>query len=209
MARYTGPSCKLCRRQGEKLFLKGTRCATDKCAVARRPFPPGQHGKARKKMSDYGLQVAEKQKVRRVYGVLEKQFRIYFKHAARSKGVTGEVLLQLLERRLDNVVFRLGFAGSRAESRQIVKHNHFTVNGKTANIPSFLVKQGDVIEIKKTKENMKKLVTESIEQTADRQIPKWIKRDDQKLTGEIIDMPTIEDIGFHINLNLIVELYSK
>ena len=209
MARYTGASCKLCRRQGEKLFLKGTRCVTDRCAVARRPFPPGQHGKARKKISDYGMQVAEKQKVKRIYGVLEKQFRIYFKNAARSKGVTGEVLLQILERRIDNVVFRLGFASSRSEARQVVKHNHFIVNGKPVNIPSFLVKQGDIIEIKTTKENMKKLVKATLEKIADRQVPKWMKRDDQKLSGEIIDMPTKEDIGFHVNENLIVELYSK
>jgi len=209
MARYTGASCKLCRRQGEKLFLKGTRCVTDRCAVARRPFPPGQHGKARKKISDYGMQVAEKQKVKRIYGVLEKQFRIYFKNAARSKGVTGEVLLQILERRIDNVVFRLGFASSRSQARQVVKHNHFIVNGKPVNIPSFLVKQGDIIEIKKTKENMKKLVKATLEKIADRQVPKWMKRDDQKLSGEIIDMPTKEDIGFHVNENLIVELYSK
>ncbi|MDD4203370.1 MAG: 30S ribosomal protein S4, partial [Candidatus Omnitrophica bacterium] len=187
MARYTGASCKLCRRQGEKLFLKGERCVTDRCAVARRPFAPGQHGKAKKKLSDYGLQVAEKQKVKRIYGVLEKQFRIYFKNAARSKGVTGEVLLQILERRIDNVIFRLGFASSRAQARQVVKHNHFIVNGKTVNIPSFLVKQGDIVEIKKTKENMNKLVKVTLEKIADRQVPKWIKRDDQKLTGEIID----------------------
>ncbi|MDD4203448.1 MAG: 30S ribosomal protein S4, partial [Candidatus Omnitrophica bacterium] len=136
-------------------------------------------------------------------------FRIYFKNAARSKGVTGEVLLQLLERRIDNVIFRLGFASSRAQARQVVKHNHFIVNGKTVNIPSFLVKQGDIVEIKKTKENMNKLVKVTLEKIADRQVPKWIKRDDQKLTGEIIDMPTKEDIGFHVNENLIVELYSK
>ena len=209
MARYTGASCRLCRRHGEKLFLKGTRCVTDRCAVARRPFPPGQHGKLRKKISDYGLQVQEKQKVRRIYGVLEKQFRIYFKHAAKAKGVTGEILLQLLERRFDNVIFRLGYASSRNEARQIVKHNHFIINGKTANIPSMLVKEGDKIELKPTKEKMKKQIKETVEKVSEREIPKWLKRDETKFSGEIIFLPTKEDIGFHVNENLIVELYSK
>ncbi len=209
MARYTGASCKLCRRHGEKLFLKGTRCVTDRCAVARRPFPPGQHGKMRRKISDYGLQVQEKQKVRRIYGVLEKQFRIYFKNAARAKGITGEVLLQILERRLDNVVFRLGYASSRNEARQIVKHNHFRLNGKTANIPSMLIKEGDKLELKETKDNMKKQIKETIEKVADREIPKWLKRDETKFSAEVLALPTKEDIGFHVNENLIVELYSK
>jgi len=208
MARYTDASCRLCRRHGEKLFLKGTKCSTDKCAVDRRPFPPGQHGKIRKKDSDYGLQVREKQKVRRIYGVLEQQFRHYFHLASRSKGVTGEVLLQLLERRLDNVVFKLCFALSRNHARQIVKHNLVCVNSRNVNIPSYLVKVGDKIEIK-PKEKLRAAVKGTMEVLIDRPIPAWIKRDQDSYGGEVVALPAREDVGFPVNESLIVELYSK
>jgi len=210
MARYTLATCKLCRRHGDKLFLKGTRCGTDKCAVGKRPFPPGQHGtgKRRKKESDYGLQMKEKQKVRRIYGVLEKQFRLYFHMASKSKGVTGEVLLQLLERRLDNVVFKLCFASSRNHSRQMVKHNLVLVNGRNVNIPSFLVKPGDVIEVK-PKEKIRKAVKDNLELLADRVIPPWLTRDKVAQKAEVAALPTRNDVGFPVSENLIVELYSK
>ncbi|MFH1791921.1 MAG: 30S ribosomal protein S4 [Candidatus Omnitrophota bacterium] len=209
MARYTGASCRLCRRHGEKLFLKGTRCQTDRCAVAKRPFAPGQHGSVRKrKMSDYGLQVQEKQKVRRIYGILERQFRHYFHDASGAKGVTGEVLLELLERRLDNVVFRLGFVLSRNQARQLVKHNLVKVNGRNVNIPSYRVKPGDKVEIK-TKEKIRKLVKDCIEITADRTVPKWLKRDAESYSAEVVGRPSRDELGFPVNENLIVELYSK
>jgi len=208
MARYTDASCRLCRRQGDKLFLKGTKCQTDKCPVARRPFPPGQHGKIRKKISNYGVQVKEKQKVKRIYGILEQQFRHYFRIASKSKGVTGEELLQLLERRLDNVIYKLCFAFSRTHARQIVGHNLVRVNSKNVNIPSYLVKAGDKIELK-PKEKIKKSVKETREILKDRSIPQWLKINDQELSGEVIHLPKREDIDFAVNENLIVELYSK
>ncbi|MCK4463832.1 MAG: 30S ribosomal protein S4 [Candidatus Omnitrophica bacterium] len=208
MARYTDASCKLCRRHGEKLFLKGTKCSTDKCPLARRPFPPGQHGKRRKKVSDYGVQVKEKQKVRRIYGVLERQFRHYFRMASRSKGVTGEMLLELLERRLDNTVYRLCFAFSRNHARQIVRSKLVRVNSRNVNIPSYLVKIGDKIEIK-PKEKIEKLVRETKEILKDRPIPSWLKRESEELKAEVIGLPTREDVGFPVDENLIVELYSK
>jgi len=208
MARYTDASCKLCRRQGDKLFLKGTKCQTDKCPVARRPFPPGQHGKIRKKISNYGVQVKEKQKVKRIYGILEQQFRHYFRIASKSKGVTGEELLQLLERRLDNVIYKLCFAFSRTHARQIVGHNLVRVNSKNVNIPSYMVKVGDKIELK-SKEKIKKSVKETREILKDRSIPQWLKINDQELSGEVIGLPKREDIDFAVNENLIVELYSK
>jgi len=208
MARYTDASCKLCRRHGEKLFLKGIKCQTDKCPVARRPFPPGQHGKIRKKISNYGLQVKEKQKVKRIYGILEQQFRHYFRIASSSKGVTGEELLQLLERRLDNVLYKLCFAFSRSHARQIVRHNLVRVNSKNVNIPSCLVKVGDRIELK-PKDKFTKAVKETREILKDRAVPQWLKRNDQELTAEIIALPKREDVSFPVNENLIVELYSK
>ena len=208
MARYTEAICKLCRRHGEKLFLKGTKCATDKCPVARRPFPPGQHGKRRRKDSNYGLQVREKQKVRRIYGVLERQFRHYFAIASKSKGITGEMLLQLLERRLDNVIYKLNFSASRSQARQLVKHNLVKVNNRNVNIPSFLVSVGDKIEIKQ-KEKIRKSIKELGEILKDRLIPGWIKPDSAGLKAEIIALPAKTDIGFAVDENLIVELYSK
>jgi len=208
MARNTGPSCRLCRREGIKLFLKGSRCVTEKCAVARRDFAPGQHGQLRKKESNYGLQLREKQKVKRIYGVLEKQFKHYFRTAERSKGVTGLTLLQLLERRLDNVVFRMNFAGSRSEARQLVQHGMVYVNGKRLDIPSYTVKVGEEVSIK-AKELPAKRLAETFEAFKDRAIPKWLEVDAKNLKAKVTNMPTKEDVGFPIQEQLIVELYSK
>ncbi len=208
MARYIGSSCRLCRRERVKLFLKGIKCATDKCPVARRNYAPGQHGQRRVKFSNYGLQLREKQKAKKIYGVLESQFRLYFKRAEASKGVTGEILLQSLERRLDNTVFRLTFTLTRNEARQVVLHGHVRVNGKKVNIPSFQVKKGDVIELKPNSKVAKR-TREVIELAKDRGMPSWLKLDTQNLKGEIINLPLREDVGFPIQEKLIVELYSK
>ncbi|NLL06596.1 MAG: 30S ribosomal protein S4 [Clostridiaceae bacterium] len=208
MARYTDASCRLCRREGEKLFLKGERCYTNKCSVSRRAYAPGQHGQGRKKLSEYGLQLREKQKARRYYGVLEGQFRKYFQMAVRKKGVTGENLLQLLELRLDNVVYRLGLASSRPEARQLVRHGHFTVNGGKVNIPSYLTKLGDSIAVvEKSKSSPKiKAIAES---AAGRTIPKWLELDVENLTSKIVALPSRDDVDLPLKENLIVELYSK
>lgn len=208
MARNTGPSCRLCRREGAKLFLKGSRCISDKCAFNRRDFVPGQHGQTqmRKKESNYGVQLREKQKVKRIYGMLEKQFRHFFRIAERAKGVTGLTLLQLLERRLDNVVFRMNFAGSRSAARQIVQHGRVYVNGKRVDIPSYTVKVGEEISIK-VKDP--KRLAETFEAFKDRAIPKWLAIDQANLKSRIVAMPTKEDVGFPIQEQLIVELYSK
>ena len=209
MARYTGAVCRLCRREGQKLFLKGDRCYTDKCSVERRSYAPGMHGNARnKKLSEYGVQMREKQKAKRYYGVLESQFRDYFEMANKKAGMTGENLLSLLETRLDNVVYRLGFAMSRAEARQLVRHGHFTVNGKKVNIPSFLVKSGDEVALKDGSRSMDKFKG-SLEANASRVIPKWLDFDKNKLTAKVIAEPTREDIDLPIEEHLIVELYSK
>lgn len=206
MARYTGPQCKRCRREGIKLYLKGDRCYTDKCAVARRPQAPGQHGSSRKKISNYGLQLREKQKAKRIYGVLEAQFRMYYEEAERQKGVTGENLLRLLELRLDNVAYRLGFANSRVEARQLVRHGHFTVNGKKVNIPSYQVKVGDVIAVKE-----KSRASEKFKALAELQgnLPKWLTVDKDKMEGQVVELPKREDVDIPVNETLIVELYSK
>jgi small subunit ribosomal protein S4 len=208
MARQTGPLCKLCRREGVKLFLKGARCTTDKCAITRRTYPPGQHGQKRVKLSDYGLQLREKQKAKKIYGVLEKQFRNYFFMAERSSGVTGEVLLQLLERRIDNVIFRLGFTASRQSARQLVRHGAALVNNKKVNIPSFLAKEGDIITIK-AKEKFQKKIKDDIELAKDRGVPAWLEPDHAHLKGQVKRLPAKEDIGYEIQEQLIVELYSK
>lgn len=208
MARYTEASCRLCRREGEKLFLKGERCYTDKCSVARRAYAPGQHGQAKKKMSEYGIQLREKQKVRRFYGVLEGQFSEYFEMAARRKGITGENLLQILETRLDNTVYRLGLGTSRPESRQLVTHGHFTVNGKRVNIPSYLLKVGDVIALA-TKSRSSEKVKAIADITGGKVIPKWLEYDPETFTGKVIALPAREDIDLPIKEHLIVELYSK
>jgi small subunit ribosomal protein S4 len=210
LARYTKSVCRLCRRENLKLFLKGERCYTEKCAIDRRNYVPGQHGqsRSRKKFSDYGAQLREKQKVKRLYGLLENQFRNTFKEADRQKGITGEVLLTLLERRLDNTVYRLGFANSRNEARQFVRHNHFMVNQAKVNIPSFLVKPGDVIELR---EKSKKVVhiLEALEGVARRGVPQWLELDKEQMKGSVKALPTREDITIPIQEKLIVELYSK
>jgi small subunit ribosomal protein S4 len=209
MARYTDAVCRLCRREGQKLFLKGDRCYTDKCSVARREYAPGQHGQARaKKASEYGTQLREKQKARRYYGVLESQFRGYFELASKRKGQTGENLLSILESRLDNVVYRLGFAMSRPEARQLVRHAHFTVNGHKVNIPSYLVKPGEVITLKDASRDIEKIKA-SIETNSFRQPPKWLDFDKNTLTAKVVALPAKEDIDLPIEEHLIVELYSK
>lgn len=208
MARYKGSVCRLCRREGMKLFLKGERCYKEKCAFDRRNYAPGQHGQRRKKMSDYGLQLREKQKVRRIYGILEKQFRGYFKKAEKQRGITGENLLQLLEKRFDNMIYRFGFANSRNEARQLVKHGHFTVNGGKVNIPSYLVKVNDVIEVNQKSRDITK-ITEALEAVERRGVPNWLELDKKKMRGVVNSLPAREDIVFPIQEQLIVELYSK
>ncbi len=208
MARYTDAKCRLCRREGMKLYLKGDRCYTDKCAIARRAYAPGQHGQGRKKMSEYGIQLREKQKVRRIYGILEKQFRDYFAEAERRKGVTGENLLRLLELRLDNVVYRMGFGESRAEARQLVRHGHFTVNGKKVDIPSYQTGLNDLIAVKaasKSTEKFKELAENSASKTA----PQWLSVNAEMMEARIVALPVREDIDLPIEEHLIVELYSR
>ncbi|MGI6204892.1 MAG: 30S ribosomal protein S4 [Anaerovoracaceae bacterium] len=206
MARYTDANCRLCRREGCKMFLKGDRCYTNKCALERRNFPPGQHGQGRHKNSEYGLQLREKQKAKRFYGLQETQFRNLFEKAARQKGKTGENLLILLETRLDNVVFRLGLAASRKEARQLVTHGHFRVNGKKVNIPAYTVKAGDVISVKEKSQNSPKF-KEIKDMTIT--VPSWMTIDVEKLEGKVLNLPTREDIDTPIAEHLIVELYSK
>ncbi|MFH1856798.1 MAG: 30S ribosomal protein S4 [Candidatus Omnitrophota bacterium] len=208
MARYTEASCRLCRREGTKLFLKGTRCATVKCAFEKRGYAPGQHGKGRVKRSNYGLQLREKQKVKRMYGILETQFRNYFEKAAKSRGVTGQILLQLLERRLDNVVFRACFASSRKSARQIVAHGDILVNGKKVDIPSYLITEKDEVESIK-KENIIKNIKDSYEKIKDRGVPTWLAVDDKNLKIQVLRLPQREDIQLPIQEQLIIELYSK
>ena len=209
MARYINAVCRLCRREGEKLFLKGTRCFTEKCSVAKRAYPPGQHGQGRRtKLSNYGLQLREKQKVRRMYGILEKQFRRYFAIASKSKGVTGKVLLQLLERRLDNVVFRLGLAISRPQGRQIVRHNQIYVNSKRVNIPSYLVSKDDIIQLK-AKEKAVLKIKENLEISKERAVSGWLEFNPAEMTAKVLRLPEKEDIQQQIQEQLIVELYSK
>jgi small subunit ribosomal protein S4 len=208
MARYTDSVCRLCRREGVKLFLKGERCYTDKCAIERRNYPPGQHGQARAKFSEYAIQLREKQKLRRIYGVLERQFRTYFKAADRAKGVTGEMLLIMLERRLDNMVYRMGFANSRSEGRQLVRHGHCAINGKKVNIPSYLVKAGDVVTIRE-KSRVNARIGEALEASQRRGIPDWLEVDRQSFTGKVKTLPLRADLTTPINEKLVVELYSK
>lgn len=208
MARYTDAVCRQCRREGVKLFLKGDRCYTDKCAMVRRPYSPGQHGQRRNKMSEYGVQLREKQKARRYYGVLESQFAKYFEIANRKKGITGEILLQILESRLDNVVSRLGLANSRPEARQLVRHGHFLVNGNKVDIPSYLLKADDVISIKETSKNIAKF-RELAELAASKNIPGFLEFDKEKLEGKVIGVCEREDVGIELEEHLIVELYSK
>lgn len=208
MARYTGAVCKLCRREGQKLFLKGDRCYSDKCAVGRRSYAPGQHGQDRKKTSEYGLQLRTKQKARRFYGVLESQFRNYFELAEKKPGMTGENLLRLLETRLDNVVYRLGFANSHAQARQLVLHGHFIVNGKKTDIPSFNVKAGDVVAFKE-KSRQNDAIKAVVEANASRPVPKWLESDRTAFQGKIVSLPAREEIDLPVEEHLIVEYYSK
>jgi small subunit ribosomal protein S4 len=208
MARYTGADCRLCRRETTKLFLKGDRCYTDKCAVERRPFPPGQAGKKRPRDSEYRVQLREKQKTKRIYGLLEKQFRIYYEIANRQQGITGENLLRLLESRLDNVVYRLGFAKSRDEGRQIVRHNHITVNGRKVNIPSYRVRPGDLVAIAPKSKDLLVIKTALIS-SEKTEVPGWLEVDIEKLQGKVLSLPTREMIDAPVREQLIVELYSK
>lgn len=208
MARYKDSVCRLCRRENLKLFLKGERCYTDKCAIERRNYPPGQHGQARKKFSEYSIQLREKQKVKRLYGLLEDQFRRTFAEAARTKGITGETLLVLLERRLDNVVYRLGFASSRPEARTLVRHGHVLVNGRKVNIPSYTVRAGDVVSVKE-KSRQATRVLSALEGVQRRGVPDWVELDRDTYSGRIKLLPTRSDITMPINEKLIVELYSK
>ena len=208
MARYSDASCRLCRREGQKLFLKGDRCYTEKCAMVARAYPPGMHGQGRSKTSEYGSQLREKQKAKRYYGLLESQFRSYFEMAERRSGQTGENLLSILETRLDNVVYRLGFAMSRAEARQLVTHGHFTVTGKKVNIPSFLVKPGMIVSLRERSRDIEK-IKGNIEANAFRQPPKWLEYDANNLIAKVVALPARDDIDLPIEEHLIVELYSK
>jgi len=209
MARYIGPVCRLCRREGMKLFLKGERCYTEKCGIEKRNFAPGQHGKARKaKMAGYGIQLREKQKVKRIYGVLEDQFRRYFEQAERMRGITGETLLQLLERRLDNVTYRLGFATSRAQARQLVRHGHLTVNGRKTDIPSFSLKPGDVVALRSSSQKSPAVV-HALEEVKGRGVPEWLQFDATAFSAKMGSTPTREQINLPVQEQLIVELYSK
>lgn len=208
MARYKGALCRLCRREGIKLYLKGAKCDTAKCMLERRAFAPGQHGKARAKPSEYGLQLREKQKLRRMYGIGERQFKLYFIRASRRKGVTGDMLLQMLETRLDNVVFRLGFTIGRRTARQVVKHGHIMVNGRKVNIPSYLVRSADVISVKETG-NSRKLVAGNLELTAGRPVSEWLNLDKPQFTAKVLRIPERSDISVPVDEHMIVELYSK
>ena len=209
MARYIGPVCRLCRREGMKLFLKGERCYTDKCAIEKRNFAPGQHGKTRKsKLAGYGVQLREKQKVKRIYGVLEDQFRRYFEQAERMRGITGETLLQLLERRIDNVAYRLGLATSRPQARQLVRHGHLTVNGRKVDIPSFSVKVGDVVAVRQSSQKSP-AVLHGLEEVKGRGVPEWLQFDAAAMSAKVASIPTREQINLPVQEQLIVELYSK
>ena len=209
MARYIGPVCRLCRREGMKLFLKGERCYTEKCAIEKRNLPPGQHGKLRKaKMVGYGVQLREKQKVKRIYGVLENQFRRYFEIADRTRGITGETLLQLLERRLDNVVYRLGLGTSRPQARQLVRHGHFLVNGRKVDVPSYQVKAGDVLTVRASSAQTA-AIQHALEEVKGRGVPEWLSFDPAQMTGRVGSLPTRAQINLPVQEQLIVELYSK
>ena len=206
MAKYTEADCRLCRREGVKLFLKGERCLSKKCAMEKRPVIPGQHGQGRKKVTEYGRQLREKQKVKRAYGLLEKQMRAYYEEAERVSGITGETMLSLIERRLDNVVYRMGIGASRAEARQIVNHGHICVNGKKVDIPSFEVKAGDIISIKENKRGIEMFKTLKEVKVV---LPKWLEFDATKLEGKVLDLPKRDDIDLNIEEHLIVEHYSR
>ncbi|HHX01074.1 MAG TPA: 30S ribosomal protein S4 [Firmicutes bacterium] len=206
--RYTGPVCRLCRREGEKLYLKGDKCYTDKCPVQRRGYAPGQHGQSRKKLSEYGLQLRMKQRLRRVYGVSERQMENYYRSAARKRGITGEILLQTLEMRLDNIVFRLGIGASRPQARQLVMHGHISVNGHKVDIPSYEVKAGDVIAVRESSRNLD-LVKINVEAASERALPEWLEFDIEKIEGRVLAVPTREQIDVPVEEHLVVEYYSR
>ena len=207
MGRYTGPKCRLCRREGTKLFLKGDRCYSDKCAMNRRPYPPGQHGRYRRRLTGYAIRLREKQKLKRIYGLREEQFRRYIEEAQKVKGRTGTALLRILEERLDNVVYRAGFANSRDQARQLVSHGHFLVNGRVTDIPSYRVEPGDVIEVKpQSKDKLRELIKEAAEK---RNLPSWLTRDLENLRIQVTAEPAEEDLDKSIDMNLIVEFYSR
>jgi small subunit ribosomal protein S4 len=208
MARYLGSVCRLCRREGTKLFLKGDRCFSEKCAIEKRAYPPGQHGQGRSRFSDYGVQLREKQKVKRLYGLLEHQFRVTFERAARMKGRSGENLLMLLERRLDNVVFRMGFATSRNEARQLVRHGHFAINGRKAVTPSIAVKAGQIVTVREKSRKVER-ITAALETLEGRSVPQWLEIDKDNFAGKVVQLPTREDVTLPIDEQLIVELYSR
>ncbi|CDE54119.1 MAG TPA: 30S ribosomal protein S4 [Clostridiales bacterium] len=208
MARYTDEQCRICRREGQKLFLKGSRCYSDKCSISRRNYAPGQHGQKRAKLSEYGTQLREKQKTKSYYGVGEKQFRGYFEMASNKKGITGENLLQILESRLDNVVYRLGFGASRAQARQLVNHGQFAVNGQRVDIPSYLVKAGDVITVRENKKE-NGAIKANIEANSARPVPAWLELNNETLSGKVVRLASREDVDIPVEEHLIVELYSK
>ena len=208
MARYTDEQCRICRREGQKLFLKGSRCYTDKCSISRRNYAPGQHGQKRAKLSEYGTQLREKQKTKTYYGVGEKQFRKYFEMASNKKGITGDNLLQILESRLDNVVYRLGFGASRAQARQLVNHGQFEVNGRKVNIPSYLVKAGDVVTVRESKKD-NGAIKVNVEANSAKPIPAWLELNNETLSGKVVRLASREDVDIPVEEHLIVELYSK
>ena len=208
MSRYKDAQCRVCRREGCKLFLKGERCYSDKCSVSRRNYAPGDHGQKKAKLSEYGTQLREKQKTKSFYGVGERQFRKYFEMASNKKGITGDNLLQILESRLDNVVYKLGFGSSRAQARQLVNHGHFDVNGKKVDIPSYLVKAGDVISVREIKKDSA-IIKENVEANSARPVPAWLEKDAENLTGKVVRLATREDVDLAVEEHLIVELYSK
>ena len=208
MSRYKDEQCRICRREGQKLFLKGSRCYSDKCSISRRNYAPGQHGQKRAKLSEYGTQLREKQKTKSYYGVGEKQFRGYFQMASNKKGVTGDNLLQILESRLDNVVYRLGFGASRAQARQLVNHGQFAVNGKKVDIPSYLVKAGDVITVRENKKE-NATIKANVEANAARPVPAWLELNNETLSGKVVRLASREDVDIPVEEHLIVELYSK
>ena len=208
MSRYIGSVCRMCRRAGEKLFFKGDRCFTEKCGVERRKYPPGQHGQSRGKLSDYGVQLMEKQKVRKPYGLVETQFRRYFHEAERRKGITGEVLLQLLECRLDNVVYRMGFSANRRQARQLITHGHFRVNGRAVSIPSYTIRAGDVVEVRDSSRNIQ-FIQENLAKAGHRGLASWLEMDAANFKGRIVHVPSREEIQLPVQEQLIVEFYSK
>lgn len=208
MARYKDEQCRICRREGQKLFLKGSRCYTDKCSITRRNYAPGQHGQKKKKLSEYGTQLREKQKTKSFYGVGEKQFRRYFAMAESKKGITGELLLQILESRLDNVVYRLGYGSSRRQARMMITHGQFEVNGQKVDIPSYLVKAGDVISVREIRKD-NKTIKENVEVNSARPVPEWLEKDEKNLSGKVVRLASREDVDIPVEEHLIVELYSK